>query len=1049
MVASAGVALAVGSIAHADWPVGRHDAQRTGAASGVSDIVEPEVIWRYYLGGALPATAMLAIDIGPGDPIYVMAAGGALVARRVDDTVVWRIPPRDVVSLIGASDLDGDGDDELVVGTIRGVLVVDATSGAIEWESPRDLMSNFSNARLADLDGDGLEDLIAVECGPCCAIDGDWPGAAWSFAAGAGAPVQLWEFPQTTCGHGNALTVFDGDGDGDLEVLLATFDVFQVLDGATGAELARTEDVGTSVQLTTCVPLEADGTPGDELACVHDVSYYASERSALLLDWDGVELALRWRVPLAASAGGELSTVDLAVDLGAGHRVVVSARDGADAPWTTYLLDASTGVPLDTLPGEQVAGSAPRPGGGRYLVTASDAGLRGWQDSGGALVERWLHDGDDEPLVAVDTVRSRRASLIHGAAVLPSTGRLLVVSRSSPGRVRALAVSDAGATVVAEIALPTGVKVSSTFLVPSPDRPLALARSDGYLTPYDEDLVPRLGSDDVQMPGLRTGGHYATGTFRQLGGPPRTADLDGDARDEIVIADSRGATVRLDPGDASLVSAPRPTWVIANTSSPTVSIDADGGAALACLHRDPADPLIPTHAVVLRSPAAEPRWSHTLPGPPLSDVVPANLDGDGVPDYVVQWGASGDVLLRTRAIAGVDGGLLWEDVSDPGAGRAPAGVSVGTREAANVVFHVGASRVWVLSGATGTIAAQSPPLNIYYFLPMLSDVDGDGAEEIALTGGVAPLHLLDDDLEAAWISPDAADRPYPYGAIARCPDGTVRLVSQSWGEPSRLKLTTISPTGLGEQRALWLAGGAAHATAADLVASGFRGGQLTASTVHADLSGRGRPSALVGSSDGFLYLVDPCGVSLDAAIPFDAAVGEAVYGDTDGDGKDEILVTAGDGYLHAIQHHSIDPPDAVYDLDVEVQGSADVDALGTGLPLAARWTPVPGAVGYEAAVLDRDGSYLTEPAWLPVNEPEIVFDDVVTVAGRSYRVAVRARSATGRSVAVASDGLRVFDEGAGAGDGGGCCDTGEGAPGSLALALIVSLLGARVRRRGC
>jgi hypothetical protein len=436
-----------------------------------------------------------------------------------------------------------------------------------------------------------------------------------------------------------------------------------------------------------------------------------------------------------------------------------------------------------------------------------------------------------------------------------------------------------------------------------------------------------------------------------------------------------------------------------------------------------------------------------LPAVPLTDIVPGNFDGDASPDLVVQWGAMGNVLLWTTALAGADGTVLWDEVSDPGSGRAPAGVAVGAwaGQATDVILDVGAYHLSVWAGSTGALVAQSAPISHNYFLPMLADVDDDPAPEVALTGGFAPIGVLDDDLSIEWVSPDAQQRPYPYGSLARCEGGRAVLVSQSWQYPARLTMTTISPVGLGEEATLWLAGGDAYATEAVLEDSGAWAGQLTSSTVHVDLDGTGIASVLVGSSDGYLYVIDPCAGGFVRSIRFDAAVGEAVFGDTDGDGKDEILVTAGDGNLHALQHHSIDPPDLVYDIDVEVGGSADVDEIEDGTPLAARWDPVPGAIGYEAALLDRDG-YATDPPWRAVTAPTIVFDDVLATDGSFFRVAVRSVSETGRSTDLASDGVSTRDRNDTGTPTGGCCDGGGGGRTGAVLAIILLLLTSRRSR---
>ena len=73
--------------------------------------------------------------------------------------------------------------------------------------------------------------------------------------------------------------------------------------------------------------------------------------------------------------------------------------------------------------------------------------------------------------------------------------------------------------------------------------------------------------------------------------------------------------------------------------------------------------------------------------------------------------------------------------------------------------------------------------------------------------------------------------------------------------------------------ALVLAGGRVFANEADAIAAGVRLGQLTSVNVHADLTGAGHPTAVVGSSDGWLYGVDLCARTKDFAVAFPAPVG--------------------------------------------------------------------------------------------------------------------------------------------------------------------------------
>ena len=51
-------------LAHADWPMQRHDSARTATGSSTSSIDTPAVAFRHYLGGALGMTVLV------GDPLY-------------------------------------------------------------------------------------------------------------------------------------------------------------------------------------------------------------------------------------------------------------------------------------------------------------------------------------------------------------------------------------------------------------------------------------------------------------------------------------------------------------------------------------------------------------------------------------------------------------------------------------------------------------------------------------------------------------------------------------------------------------------------------------------------------------------------------------------------------------------------------------------------------------------------------------------------------------------------------------------------------------------
>ena len=129
------------------------------------------------------------------------------------------------------------------------------------------------------------------------------------------------------------------------------------------------------------------------------------------------------------------------------------------------------------------------------------------------------------------------------------------------------------------------------------------------------------------------------------------------------------------------------------------------------------------------------------------------------------------------------------------------------------------------------------------------------------------------------------------------------------------------------------------------------------------MTGKGHPSALLGSSDGWLYSVNPCNGALDFALPFDAAVGTPIFGDTDGDGHDEAIVPVADGYLYGLKNEAVGSPPFVWDTDPAHGVEQDVADIETKDTLSGRWGAVDGATAYEIAVVDSVNAFVGASPW--------------------------------------------------------------------------------------
>lgn len=896
-------ALAFTSRARAEWPAARHDPQRSGVTDGVSDILEPKVKWRYYLGGSISGRGLITADAdGDGKLDLVLATGGSITAVRLDDSHIWEASTLGAATMLGIFDLDGDGKQEVVAYINQGARAYDLATGALVWSQPPFEMGMTETARVADVNGDGRPDVVIGECRGCGGGKMQ-TGFIYSFENGLGAPHRI-ELPYPDTSVSFELALADMDGMGGAEILLGSPDhVFRAVDGATGMVIASSPDLALpQATVTYCYPADLDGVVGQEVVCVSSPSSdpmvggdAGAKVFALKLVSGSIQPLWTYTVPASEALSNAYNELVVELDGDGIPEVVVTGRD-ASGGYTTHILRATTGTQLTPIPGERYIGSATvLANGKRALFTKGASGL----------VSVWSFDAN-----APQKVVSHGSFKAEGIASQPDWAHIAI---SGTGAFQPITVDlngdGFGDVVSYQATAPQVIGYSVAANQPAPlgtltfpkDAPLiglwSLSSAPGaaqLMSAQANGILQVLDAGLQTTATLKFGGFYAAGGYYQLGLSPIVGAVDGAAQ-RIVTIDSRKAMLMLDASSAGSEVAPVKLWEQLDNYSPVILKSTDGdGSAIASIRRDSTNGP-PTYFIRAVRANGGMLWESPIDYMPSRDITIGNFDGDGIPDIALQAGATNQPPVSTYAISGKDGHIIWSTTLT-GCGQ-PGGLSVvdWNGDGLDDVIQQ-AIGIHVTSGKDGSEIAFGGPTDCYN-LPLPIDADGDGLHEVILQGGYNPESMYAHDLQTKVFAATEDDRPYPYGAIAHCDGGPV-LLEGSWAFPSRLKITQLAGATPGAATSVFLGGGSMFTD--ELGASQAGSGQLTSVGVHANLRGEGRPSALVGSADGWLYAIDPCLVMLQFSYDFHAPVGEPIFGDTDGDGLDEILVSVADGYLYSL-----------------------------------------------------------------------------------------------------------------------------------------------------
>jgi hypothetical protein len=999
------------------WQVPRHDAARTGASSGVAPIQKPIVTWRAYMGGRPVDTT---VRFGLGAPSVVVAAvGGRFVAKHaITQATLWKSEILGVGDVAGVADLDGDGAPEVVVRTENRVHVLSAVTGATRWSSPPDMFRTPGAVRVLDMNGDGIADLYIDEC-TGCAKAGTMSAGAFAFPAGFDAPQALWTRPTSAKpapSNSGSDALADLDGDGVPEVVLTSADEVLLVRGKDGAPITSLTLPGAASHpfpQADALAADIDGQPGKELVIIQQSGQVATKSGppgvhAFRIDPKTGTKALLFSYPAPSYDDEVVASADSLSDLdGDGVAEVIFSKHTAAGVWSTVVLRGADGAVLQDIPDTRFEGAADLDGKpGAELVLAHPTGLFIYHY--GANLEP-LSGG---PLAGVrafqiaDPALRNNGRLIRRLAVLQHPGfpsRLLVGHPSAALPYQELPPTWAFTDMSFVTLTANGEQLNGKYS-PLLGEITDIVQADFATRPYPQVAVgTSAGTIDVldqklhATNGIVFWNGKATGTILGGGKQPATGVAPGvlagaDANGPFVVLP--GSPLGLYVGDArfaSLIIPPLPRWLGKDMDSASI-IDLGGSQGMAVVG-------VEGHNLVARrsTDGTSLGASDLGQGRARSSPIPLKVAGKATPIVGIDWEKPG-VQIAQSGVDFAAGSLVWQGEALPFGGFFGSG--------AGDLDGDGTDEWYSMNGPlnrrdakTGAVSAVLPSAT-GYAIPVIASFAGGPAPELLLSAGAAPLQLLGVGFAKIWEAAAAEPVNGMAGARVVCPDGA-RFVTPSVLSSSVRVYGGATGTLAGERV---LAGGQIFNSVDEALAQGLRPGVLSNASGVAKLGGGG-PAALVGSTDGYLYALDACSLELRWSKFLGASVAEPVVADVDGDGADEIMVGTADGFVQNIDVPSCTPPTWV---SLAGQGADATLSLKPGDKATVDFEKVPEATSYELALVDPDDKPLWDPAYRAA-QPGDTVDLTGALAGRPYRIAVRARSAAGESPEMFSGPIVVND----------------------------------------
>jgi len=1004
------------------WTEIQDNSFRTGTSDVDGNISTPEILWKYYRGGYVsPPNAV----VNNGN-IYFSING---VVRAFDSSFnkLWETENFGAGRIFKITDIDKNGDKELVVSGTSGIRIVSAQTGlilsVISSEYP-------SFVKIADINDDGYEEII---------VRGRWSVAelrAYSFAGGSSLPVLLWEINENIPRYGLEIAVGDLNNDGNKEMIMdritgGLISVFNSSDGTLLRDKPRVLEGAYAYGLNQIINVDSDVQK--EFIFTGTSSTSSSNGSYVFAVYDFVEDSIQWKYEYGKNTANKgLRIVPGSIDDFNGDGimdVVVSVfndtmegtadLDGVNVPdiWTTLIYRADNGLLQAKIDNMYLEGIADLDGNGTsefILKSVPDASKKmreystisayGFAD--GDFRKFWSKDKLKVVKIMPEDTEDAGVTYVTDVPATVSIGiarGIIVIEDINLDGIGDKLFSMSGTGSSASTRDVTYLLDGKSFgFISATDSNIFLSGNEGYIHIFDRG--PALGNEKT----VKTGNFNGDVIY-----------INSSNGGKILTTSSTYSHVLLDLDKASAINQPEMQWSQINQyGQPLFSFDSngDGSHEFISLYTD-SDGYTD---IYLHGSNGGLLWGWTsgkiITAP--SNFLTGDFDGDGFKDIAFTFTSEeeGDALYSLKGSSGDEIGSYFPAESESyNYSSVITGDINGDGSDDMIIFH--APRADIISGISIEKQTQFA-VNRWAHNPFVADFTGDGIVDIFANQAQGDQKQA-FDLEGNEIwkidTSMAEDSLYQYYA----PYPGISKIDADEGYDIALggKFGDVSAYSGADGSVLWrrcLSNGISTDISVSMIpTSGLCSGTTLSNIVTGDIDGDSIDEFVVGDKQGNLYVINSEDGTLAWTMKFDGAIGNPVLADVNNDGKIEIVTGAGDGYLYAIgQKPEVTAPSFVRDVEVNIEGdisgTADIDEMITGSSYGGLWQAVTGALKYQVRLTKADETVLRETQVTGANQ--VVFSGLEVEVSDVLYLSVKTIDAGGyESDWKKSDGISITD----------------------------------------